>query len=171
MDNQSTDGTREFLKQHNATFLEHDLVNFAESKNFLQDHAKHDWVFHLDADEVPENTFLLSLEKWIKPEPKPRLPEAVAFKMPRINYGARDYPDWQIRLLNRKFCVWGDKEPPHVYFRRDMCLVDEFRETPLGQVSHSQTLDHAIFHDILFDEEAWRRKQERWKQLENNLDK
>jgi glycosyltransferase involved in cell wall biosynthesis len=168
IDNDSTDGTREFLKQYGATFLEHRLENFAESRNYLQDHAKHDWVFHLDADEFPEHSFMTVMHRWIKPEPNPRIATAVAFKMPRVNYMGRDYPDYQIRLLNRRYCVWGDKEPPHVYFKRDMKLVDEWRDSPTGRFSYSQTLDMALFHDIAFDEAAWLKKQERWKALSEN---
>jgi glycosyltransferase involved in cell wall biosynthesis len=54
VDSFSTDRTVEAAKGKGARVVQHRFVNFAEQRNFGLAHGelKHDWVLHLDADEV-----------------------------------------------------------------------------------------------------------------------
>jgi glycosyltransferase involved in cell wall biosynthesis len=54
VDSFSDDRTLEIAKDRGARFLQNCFVNFAEQRNFGLAHGnlKHDWILHLDADEV-----------------------------------------------------------------------------------------------------------------------
>ncbi len=54
VDSFSTDRTVELARQAGARVLQNHFVNFAEQRNFglSQGNPKHEWVLHLDADEV-----------------------------------------------------------------------------------------------------------------------
>src|SRR5712691_7734946 len=54
VDSFSTDRTVDLAKGAGARILQNRFVNFAEQRNFglQQGGLKHDWVLHLDADEV-----------------------------------------------------------------------------------------------------------------------
>ena len=54
LDSFSTDGTLEIARSRGVRVLQNRFVNFAAQRNFGLDggHLKHDWVLHLDADEV-----------------------------------------------------------------------------------------------------------------------
>ena len=54
VDSFSTDGTLEVVKSTGARVLQNHFIDFAEQRNFglRNGSLKHDWVFHLDADEV-----------------------------------------------------------------------------------------------------------------------
>lgn len=54
LDSGSTDRTVEIAKGKGARVLQNPFVNFAEQRNFGLTHGslKHEWVLHLDADEV-----------------------------------------------------------------------------------------------------------------------
>lgn len=169
LDHGSTDGTREFLTKLGAVIHEDVFENFAERKNYLTSQARHDWVFHLDADEAPECSFLNNLEPWISPNSTTRNPLAVAFKFPRVNYGGRDLPDWQIRLYDRKYCEWKGNVHEIVVLKKDLLAVDAKRYDSNGQVYYvAQILQHGIIHDIAYSQRKFDERQERWKQLESS---
>lgn len=165
LDRQSTDGTRELLTELKATIHEDTFKNFAERKNYLTNQARHDWVFHLDSDEAPENSLLNNLVSWIMDGSKERDPLVIAFKFPRINYEARDWPDYQVRLYNRRYCEWRNPVHEIVILKRDGLPVDAERTDSNGhkyKVSH--LLQHAIIHDFNWNPKVWAERQERWKQ-------
>lgn len=52
-DTGSTDRTKEIAQKYNARVFDFEWVNdFSAARNFSASHAKHDWIFVLDADEV-----------------------------------------------------------------------------------------------------------------------
>ncbi len=54
VDDGSTDGSREAAAQAGARVTENAFTSFADQRNWAMDHAalRHEWVLHLDADEV-----------------------------------------------------------------------------------------------------------------------
>ena len=125
LDSYSTDGTEEVARQCGARFLKRRFDDFAGQRNFGIDHIefKHQWLFHLDADER------------FTPELTEECRQAVAedrysgFLVPSkmILWGrwlrhAADYPVYQARLMRRgetRFhqCGHGQRE---LYARRGM---------------------------------------------------
>src|SRR5690606_14322530 len=56
VDSYSTDGTYEFLMEHpKVRVIQNPFENFTAQKSFTLNHATHDWVLFLDADEVVGN--------------------------------------------------------------------------------------------------------------------
>jgi hypothetical protein len=110
--------------------------------------------------------FILNLNEWIIPDSKSRMPNVVAFKFPRYNQH-HVYPDYQIRLMDRRFIVWVGKAHDRPHLKSTMRDVDE--PSSVG-VRYCQTLDHhPIFHiprDWAYDAKL----QEHWRELESMKD-
>lgn len=164
LDDASTDGTVELAAKYGCRiFHTHNkMPTQSEKRNFLQAQAACDWTFHLDADEWIDWTFLRNLDKWIAEPSESRLPNVVAVKFPRYNQH-HVYPDYQVRLMDRRFVVWQGKAHDRPYLKTTGRPVDEV--TKQGVV-YCQTLDHhPIFHiprDWAYDAKV----QEHWKELE-----
>lgn len=113
LDSGSRDRTVEIAKSLGARVFIEDWRGFAGQKNRAAELAKHDLILSLDADEclsteakneVQDLLAQLSLE-----------PTATAFAFPRLSYHLGRwihhggwYPDWQIRLFDRRVCRWQE---------------------------------------------------------------
>ncbi len=115
VDSGSTDRTREIAREHGARVLENPWPGYGQQKNFAQDHATHDWVLNIDADEeVPPALRDELLDALARPD-APDSPRG--FLLPRktwylgrwILHGGW-YPNHLVRLANRRFARWT--EPP-----------------------------------------------------------
>lgn len=64
VDSGSTDRTLEIARAHGARILERKFDNFAAQRNYGLDQGamKHEWVLHLDADEVATPAFRAAIE-------------------------------------------------------------------------------------------------------------
>ncbi len=64
VDSGSTDETVNLARAHGARILSRPFDTFAEQRNFGLDHGQfhHDWVLHLDADEIVTPAFIKALE-------------------------------------------------------------------------------------------------------------
>ena len=51
IDSGSTDRTLEIARQFNARVIHQDWLGYVAQKNFALDHATHDWILSIDADE------------------------------------------------------------------------------------------------------------------------
>lgn len=74
---------------------------FAESSNWMIDHATHDWIMFIDADELLGNPEALhpltrypGKEVWA-------LPRRKWFHYPIVRTELEAYPDWQVRFFKR----------------------------------------------------------------------
>ena len=91
-DNGSTDGSQTLARQYdNVNLVEGDFLGFGTTKKLASDYAKCDWVLSLDADEVPSEEFLYTLQAMT-------LDNGCVYKINRVNY----YKDRQVR-----YC-WGN---------------------------------------------------------------
>ena len=112
VDSESTDRTREISEKLGAKVLIRKWNGFASQKQFAADRAAHDWIFSLDADErVSEElkSAILSLRN------KPENELADGYRIPRLSFYMNRpirhggwYPDWQMRLFNRRRGRWKD---------------------------------------------------------------
>jgi len=110
VDSESTDRTREIAAEQGAKVIVRPWPGFSAQKQFGAEAAENDWIFSLDADEK------------VSPELKRELaalretgPGADGYKIPRLAYYMDRaikhggwYPDWQLRLFDRRRGRWKD---------------------------------------------------------------
>lgn len=109
VDSESTDHTREIAESLGARVIVNPWPGFSEQKQFATDHAKHEWIFSLDADERVSENLKAELISFKRCEPS-----LVGFKIPRLSYYMGRpikysgwYPDWQLRLFDRRKGRWS----------------------------------------------------------------
>ncbi len=112
VDSGSTDKTCEIAESFGAKLFFQDWLGFSKQKQLAVEKASYDFIFSLDADEEvsPE------LRTWItqlKALPEDQI--ADGFRIPRLSYYMNRpirhsgwYPDYQLRLFNRKRGFWKD---------------------------------------------------------------
>lgn len=109
VDSGSTDGTIELAEARGAKVIQQDWRGFGPQKQMAVEAAQHDWVLCLDADERVSPKLRDSIENALKQ------PSTVAFRFPRCNRflgrylkHGEGYPDWSLRLFNRRHARWSD---------------------------------------------------------------
>lgn len=121
VDSGSTDGTTALAERYGAKVIEQDWLGFGRQKQFAVDAASHDWVLCLDADERVSPALQASIENALKtPSTAPGAPPGGtalcdAYRFPRCNRflgrylkHGEGYPDWSLRLFNRRQAHWSD---------------------------------------------------------------
>jgi len=113
VDSGSSDGTAELAAGHGARVMRKEWLGFGPQKQFAVEAARHDWVLCLDADErvsAPLRASILALLA---------APATQAYAMPRCNRfmgrwlrHGEGYPDWSLRLFDRRHARWSD-DPVH----------------------------------------------------------
>jgi len=111
VDSGSTDRTVELAEKLGARVLEAGWLGYAAQKNWAAEHASHEWILSLDADEALSEA--LEAEIWSL---KKSGPQCDAYTMPRLaRYLGRWilhsgwYPDRKVRLYDRRKARWvGD---------------------------------------------------------------
>lgn len=113
VDSGSSDGTAQLAAQRGARVVQQDWLGFGAQKQFAVRAARHDWVLCLDADErvsAPLRAAILAMLA---------APRAQAYAMPRCNRfmgrwlkHGEGYPDWSLRLFDRRHARWSD-DPVH----------------------------------------------------------
>ena len=113
VDSGSHDGTVELAAKRGARVVQKDWLGFGAQKQFAVEAARYDWVLCLDADErvsAPLRESILAV-----------LAAAAthAYAMPRRNRfmgrwlrHGEGYPDWCLRLFDRRHARWSD-DPVH----------------------------------------------------------
>jgi len=111
VDSGSSDDTAAVAARCGARVIEHAWEGFGPQKNFAVGQARHDWVLCLDADErvTPE------LAAAIAALFTSGQPAAAAYSIARRNRflgrwlaHGEGYPDWNIRLFDRRRARWSD---------------------------------------------------------------
>ena len=109
MDSFSEDTTPEICRRYADRFLQRTWKGYRTQKQSATDHATHDWVLSLDADEVVSPGLGQELLKW-KQQGRGEyegyyLPRKTFF-MGRWIRHTTWYPDWQLRLFHRSRGHW-----------------------------------------------------------------
>lgn len=110
VDSFSTDRTKELAQKLGAKVFEESWKGFGAQKQSATNKASNDWVLSLDADEELGSELVQEIKEKFK-----NLDARVGYKIPRksfhlgrwINYGAW-YPDYQLRLFNKKYSSWTE---------------------------------------------------------------
>ena len=146
----STDGTQALAAKHGARVIESEWRGFGPQKQFAVIQAANDWVLCIDADERVSETLRQSVLGVLA------APTLGAYRFARCNrfmgrylrYG-EGYPDWSLRLFDRRVARWSDD------------AVHE-RVITVGEVG---TLAGDLLHDSAESLENYLAKQNRYSTL------
>ncbi len=111
VDSGSRDDTVEVARRFGARVIDHPFAGFGAQKQFAVAAALHDWVLCLDADERVTPELAVAIAAVFAREN----PGASAFAVARRNrfmgrwlQHGEGYPDWNVRLFDRRWARWSD---------------------------------------------------------------
>ena len=109
VDSGSSDGTVELAKQQGARLIHQDWLGYGRQKQFAVEQANHDWVLCVDADERVTTGLREAILAVL------RAPTFHAYRFARCNRfmgrylrHGEGYPDWSLRLFDRRHARWSD---------------------------------------------------------------
>jgi len=128
----STDATQEIAAGLGARVVVHPFDGFAAQKNRASQQARHDWILSLDADEELDAQAQAAIARW-----KASQPSAVGLRFARRAYYLGRwilhcgwYPDYKLRLFDRRCGVW------HGSYVHESVFVNGKVETLPGEILH-----------------------------------
>ncbi len=108
VDSGSSDATLDICREFTDRIFQRGWTGYVDQKNFAVEKASHDWIFSLDADErvsVELRNEIRDLVGSGFSKPGYRIPR-VAFFMGRWIRHGDWYPDYQLRLFDRRQGRW-----------------------------------------------------------------
>lgn len=109
VDSGSTDDTIKVAQAADAKVIIQSWLGYGPQKRFAVEHAAHDWVLCVDADERVSDALRTAIVAELK------APRSRAYAMPRCNRflgrwlrHGEGYPDWGLRLFDRRAAQWSD---------------------------------------------------------------
>lgn len=108
VDSGSNDGTPDICRRYTDRIFHRDWTGYVDQKNFALEMASHDWIFSLDADERPSPDLVREIQLLRCSgfeHAGYRIPR-VAFFMGRWLRHGDWYPDYQLRLFDRRRGRW-----------------------------------------------------------------
>ena len=109
VDSGSNDDTVEIAERHGARVIQSEWRGFGPQKQFAIEQASHDWVLCVDADErVSErlrDSILYELSNPVRATY--RFARCNRFMGRYLKHG-EGYPDWSLRLFDRRAARWSD---------------------------------------------------------------
>lgn len=141
VDSGSTDATVAVAKRLGATVVPYHWEGYAANKNLGAKYAQHDWILSIDADEVLSDALIQTLNGF---SPK----ENEVYELDRITnycgdwiYHSGWYPDYKIRLYNRKRVHWQGE-----FVHETLSVPHHFKIVPLSgkllHYSYTSSQDH-----------------------------
>lgn len=70
LDGHSTDSTREIAGQYGARIIEKNFESFPVERQYITDHATHDWILSLDADMIVPSPLAQEIQTLLTNEPE-----------------------------------------------------------------------------------------------------
>jgi len=146
LDSGSTDGTIDLARRLATRVEVTDWPGYAAQKNRAATLARHDWILSIDADERVGPELAAALDTWKRSDPS-----AAGYRCARVSkYLGRWirttdwYPDWQLRLYDRRRARWTERRV-HESVQADGPvgrLTGELQHLPYRDVSdHLQRID------------------------------
>ncbi len=109
VDSGSSDGTPALAERLGARVVQAEWRGFGPQKQFAVGQASHDWVLCIDADEHVSEDLRASVEAALAN------PALHAYRFARCNRfmgrylrHGEGYPDWSLRLFDRRHARWSD---------------------------------------------------------------
>lgn len=110
VDSNSTDATVSIARKFTDRVIVRPWPGYIAQKNFAADQAAHDWIFSLDADERVSPQLASEIAGVIAD------PAAAGYRVPRVTFhlgrwirSTDWYPDYQLRLYDRRRGRWAGK--------------------------------------------------------------
>jgi glycosyltransferase involved in cell wall biosynthesis len=137
VDSGSTDDTVERARRRGARVITRDWPGYAAQKNWAAGESRSDWILSIDADERVTPDLAAEIRRVLQ------APQAAGYRMPRVTWHLDRwirttdwYPDYQIRLYDRRRARW---KPRRVH---ESVEVDG----PVERLSHD--LQHYAYRDL-----------------------
>jgi glycosyltransferase involved in cell wall biosynthesis len=109
VDSGSEDATVEIAERHGARVIQAEWRGFGPQKHFAVEQASHDWVLCIDADERVSESLRASIVAALS------APTHASYRFARCNRfmgrylkHGEGYPDWSLRLFDRRAARWSD---------------------------------------------------------------
>jgi len=114
VDSGSTDRTVEIAREMGANVYHHPFETFGKQRNWAIENCpcKHEWIFHLDADERLTPDLITAIRTLLASDPPQagfHVPQKFMFLGKWLKRAAV-YPTYQMRLFHKqrmRFCDWG----------------------------------------------------------------
>lgn len=109
VDSGSSDGTQDLARRYGARVIDCAWRGFGPQKQFAVEQAEHDWVLCVDADEriSPELQRNIAAVLAAPARHAYRFPRCNRFMGRYLRHG-EGYPDWSLRLFDRRQARWSD---------------------------------------------------------------
>ena len=108
VDSQSTDDTVAIAQRSATRVIVREWPGYVDQKNYAAATASHDWILSLDADERVTPELAREIQALLAGTPRD-----VAFRIPRVTWHLGRwirttdwYPDYQLRLYDRRSAEW-----------------------------------------------------------------
>ena len=108
VDSRSTDDTVAIARQHTDRVVVRDWRGYVDQKNYAASLATHDWILSVDADERVTPPLAGEIRATMDGDPR-----TAAFRIPRVTWHLGRwirttdwYPDYQLRLYDRRSAQW-----------------------------------------------------------------
>jgi glycosyltransferase involved in cell wall biosynthesis len=148
VDSRSTDETVEIARRYASRVEVHDWKGYSAQRNYAAEIAAHDWILAIDADERVPPALAAEIQQIMRDEPKAR-----GYRMPRVSFylgrwirGTDWYPDYQLRLYDRRAGKWNGKRVHESVELSDGApgvLKNDLQHYPYRDISdHVTSIDH-----------------------------
>ena len=111
VDARSTDETAAVAREHGARVEVRDWPGYGAQKNHAASIAAHDWILSIDADERVPPALAAEIRDLME-----RGPDRRGYRVPRVTWylgrwirSTDWYPDYQLRLYDRRSGRWNDR--------------------------------------------------------------
>jgi glycosyltransferase involved in cell wall biosynthesis len=111
IDSESTDDTVAIAERYTNHVIVRPWPGYIAQKNFAAAQASHDWILSLDADERVSPALAEELRALLATDPA-----AAGFRIPRVTFhfgrwirSTDWYPDYQLRLYDRRRAEWAGR--------------------------------------------------------------
>jgi glycosyltransferase involved in cell wall biosynthesis len=138
VDSGSTDGTPELARAAGATVIAREWPGYSAQKDYAASQAAHDWILSIDADERVTPELAAEIQQTLG-QPS----DTVGYRVPRVTFHLGRwirhtdwYPDYQLRLYDRRHAGWAERRVHESVTARG----------PVGRLSHD--LQHYAYRDI-----------------------
>ena len=146
VDSGSSDGTADLARRQGARVEVRAWPGYSAQKNYAASIASHDWILSLDADERVSPDLASEIRILLQSEPPAR-----GYRVPRVSFylgrwirGTDWYPDYQLRLYDRRAGEWnGRRVHESVALKGEPGeLKHDLQHFPYRDISHHlQTID------------------------------
>jgi glycosyltransferase involved in cell wall biosynthesis len=137
VDSESTDDTVAIARRYTDRVVVRPWPGYVAQKNFAAAQATHDWILSLDADERVSPELAAEIQHVLT------RPDAAGYRIPRVTFhlgrwirSTDWYPDYQLRLYDRRRAAWQGR-----YVHESVRA-----EGPVARLRHE--LQHYAYRDL-----------------------